>query len=91
MSQEILINATWVAVALVVLLLVVYLTGVLIALRRAGNHLERLAGGLKQVASHTGPFEGRIETINGALQELESGLAAVDVNLMGIIRVFQKR
>ncbi len=90
MSETVLINLTWVAVALVVLVLVVYLSGVLIALRRAGDHLQRLHASLEQVAGHTGPFEGKINTINGALQQLESGLAAVDDNLIGIIRVFRK-
>ncbi len=85
----ILTQATWIAVALVVLVLVFYLTGILIALIRAGNRLAAIAGGLQQVAGHTEPLGDRVGTINGALGELHTGLRSIDQQLVGIAKVFR--
>jgi len=86
---EILTQATWVATALVVLVLVFYLSGILIALIRAGNNLAALAGGLQAVAGHTAPLEDRLGTINGALGQLHAGLESIDQELIGIAGVFR--
>ncbi len=84
-----LLNATLVIAALVVLALVVYLTAILVALIRAGNHLKALAGGLQQIANDTDPLAGKLATINGALGELETGLRGVDGKLVGIAKVLR--
>ena len=47
--------ATLIVVALVVLVLVIYLVGIIIALRKAGNHLQQLAGGLQKIERYTTP------------------------------------
>ncbi len=86
---EFLTQATLVATALVVLVLVFYLTGILIALIRAGNRLAAIAAGLQQVAGHTQPLGDRVGTINNALGELHTGLRSIDQELVGIARVFR--
>lgn len=91
MSEATLINATWAVVALVVLLLVAYLSAVLIALRKAGDHLERLASSLQRVAGDTEPFENRLDTVNDALRQLEGGLASIDRHLLGALLVFRPK
>lgn len=81
--------ATLAIVVLVVLALVVYLTGILIALVRAGTHLGRIAEGLARVAASTRPLENRVGAINQGLAELHQGLLAVDGQLVGIAKVFR--
>lgn len=77
-----------VAVA-VVAVLVVYLILTIIALRRAGDHLARLAEGLQVIIDNSQPLEGHLTTINGALGELQQGLNSVDNNLVGVAEVFE--
>ncbi len=84
-----LIPATWLAVTLLVAALVVYLLAVLIALRRAGEHLARVRARLLEVQAHTEPLEGRLGTINAALAQLAEGLNGVDAQLAGIVRLFR--
>ena len=86
---SVLTQATWVATALVVLVLVFYLTGILVALVRAGSRLAAVAGALQQVAGHTDPLEARLGTINGALGRLHEGLRSIDQELVGIAGVFR--
>lgn len=86
---EVLIPATWLAVALLVLALVVYLSAVLIALLQAGRHLSRLQSHLGRALTDTEPLGNRLETINGALQQLGTGLGAVDRQLAGIVGLFK--
>lgn len=78
------------AVALiVVVVLVVYLVLIIIALRRAGDHLANLAAGLQAVIENTQPLEKHLTTINGALGNLDEGLASIDANLVGVAEVFR--
>ncbi len=81
-------QATWLALALLVIALVLYLVGVLIALWRAGTHLAGVEAHLSQVARDTEPLEGKVGTINTALGQLHQGLGAVDRELAGIVRLF---
>lgn len=76
-------------VAIVVLVLVVYLVLIIVALRRAGDYLEELAGGLQQIASDSRPLSGHLATINTALSTLGDGLGAVDKNLIQIAKVLK--
>jgi len=73
----------------VVVVLVIYLLGIIIALRRAGTNLAKLAGGLQKIADDTAPLQTHLTTINGALGQLEEGLRAVDGNLVGVAKVFK--
>ena len=67
MDASILLPATLIIVGLVVLVLVIYLILIIVALRRAGTHLENLAGGLQKIADDSEPLAGKLGTINGAL------------------------
>ena len=81
--------ATLIVVALVVLVLVIYLVGIIIALRRAGNYLADLAGGLQKIEKDTGPLAGYLTTINGALDTLHGGLSSVNKHLGAIAGVLK--
>ena len=74
---------------LVVLVLVTYLVLTIVALRRAGNHLEKLAGGLQKIADDTAPLQDKLGTINNALSQLRGGLSSVDQHLVEIAKVFK--
>ncbi len=80
---------TLVVVGLVVVVLVVYLVGIIVALRRAGDELERLAGGLQKVVDDTAPLTAQVGTINDALGRLHEGLRSVDRHLVGVARVMR--
>ena len=86
---QILTYITVVIVALVVLILVIYLILTIFHLRRAGNHLQKLAGGLQKIADDTAPLKGKVNTINGALLQLLSGLGSVDNHLITIAKVLK--
>lgn len=80
------------AVSLVLALAIVgvvaiYLILIFVALKRAGDHLAALAGGLVKIREDTGPLEGKIETINGGLAGLLPPLVAVGDNLAAIVDV----
>lgn len=83
-------NLTYLAILLVVLALVVYLLGIIIALNKGNNSLKELAGGLDQVVNNTKPLTKKLETINGALSELLNGLVAVDGHLAGMAKLLRK-
>jgi len=76
-------------VGLIVLVLVIYLILIITALRRAGNNLEELAGGLEKIARDSKPLSEHLDTINGALTKLHAGLDAVDNHLLGIAKVLK--
>lgn len=80
---------TLIVAGLLVLVLVVYLVGIILALRRAGNELERLAGGLQKIVDNTAPLGGHLSAINGALGGLRQGLGSVDRHMVGIARVLK--
>lgn len=89
MTTQFLFIATLVIVGLVVLVLVVYLILIIVALRRAGTHLETLAGGLQQIVDDSKPLEGQLTTINGALTQLHGGLGSVDGHLVDVAKVLK--
>lgn len=78
---------TLIVTGLVVAVLVVYLVGIILALRRAGDHLEALVDGLEQVADDTAPLEGHVTAVTNRLRRLRKGLGSVDDHLVGIARV----
>ena len=75
--------------AAVVLVLVVYLIGIIIALWGARNSLAKLAGGLVAVRNNTQPLGEHLQAINGGLSTLLSGLLAVNGDLVVIVKVAQ--
>ncbi len=80
---------TLIAIVAVVIVLVVYLLLIIAALRRAGDNLAQLAGGLQTIVNNTQPLGGHLTTINGALGQLDDGLQAVDNNLVGVAQVLK--
>jgi hypothetical protein len=77
-------------VLIVVLALVVYLLGIIIALRRANQNLNQLADGLELIIKDTQPLSGKLETINAALSQLLSGLLAVDGHLAAVANLLKR-
>ena len=75
--------------AAVVLVLVIYLVGIIIALWGAKNSLAKLAGGLVAIRDNTQPLGEHVQAINGGLSTLLKGLLAVNGDLAAIVRVAQ--
>ena len=75
--------------AAVVLVLVIYLVGIIIALWGAKNSLAKLAGGLIAIRDNTQPLGEHVQAINGGLSALLKGLLAVNGDLAAIVRVAQ--
>ena len=75
--------------AAVVLVLVVYLVGIIIALWGTRNSLAQLAGGLIAVRDQTRPLGQHMGDINAGLVALLQGLLAVNADLSAIVRVAQ--
>ena len=84
-----LLYTTLVVTAAVVLVLVVYLLGIIIALAGAKRSLAKLAGGLVAIRDHSQPLGDKIGAINGGLSALLSGLLGVNDDLAAIVRVAQ--
>lgn len=78
---------TLAVVLIVVLVLVVYLLAIISALRGANRNLYQLADGLQAISNDTEPLPGKLTTINGALQQLLSGLLAVDGHLAAVAKL----
>lgn len=89
MDSSILFPATLIITGLIVAVLVVYLILIIVALRRAGNNLEALAGGLQKIVDDTDPLKDHLGTANGALSKLLAGLSSVDDHLAAIARVLK--
>ena len=75
--------------AAVVLVLVAYLVGIIIALWGAKNSLAQLAGGLVAIRDNTQSLGQDIQALNGGLSSLLKGLLAVNGDLAAIVRVAQ--
>lgn len=73
--------------AAVVLVLVVYLLGIIVALWGTSRDLDKLAGGLVAVRDNTGPLPEHLRAINGGLTVLLQELLAVNTNLGAIVQV----
>lgn len=71
----------------VVLVLVIYLVGIIIALAGAKANLAKLAGGLIAVRDQTAPLGTHMRSVNGGLGALLSGLLAVNDDLAAIVKV----
>ncbi|MEO5844336.1 MAG: hypothetical protein ABIQ33_05795 [Caldimonas sp.] len=84
-----LLYATLGVTATVVLVLVIYLVGTIIALAGAKRSLAQLAGGLVAIRDHTAPLGDKVGALNGGLSALLAGLLGVNGNLAAIVRVAQ--
>ena len=84
-----LLTLTLIVTFAVVLVLVIYLVGIIIALWGAKRSLAKLAGGLVAIRDHTAPLGDKVGAINGGLTALLQGLLAVNGDLAAIVRVAQ--
>jgi hypothetical protein len=84
---SVLLIATLAVVAAIVLVLVVYLLGIIVALAGAKRSLAKLAGGLVAIRDHTAPLGSKLGSINGGLTSLLQGLLAVNADLAAVVRV----
>ena len=73
--------------AAVVLVLVGYLVGIIVALWDTKNSLAQLAGGLVAARDQTQPLGQHLGSINAGLIALLQGLLAVNGDLAAIVRV----
>lgn len=90
--MSLLMILTWLSVllALVIVLVVAYhLIGIFVALKRGGDHLEALAGGLVKVRDDTGPLNAKVDEINTGLTALAPPLLSANDNLAAIVGVAQ--
>ena len=85
----VLLYSTLAVTAAVVLVLVVYLIGIIVALAGARRSLAKLAGGLLAIRDHTAPLGDKIGALNGGLSTLLAGLLGVNGDLAAIVRVAQ--
>ena len=84
-----LLYTTLAVTAAVVLVLVAYLLGIIIALAGAKRSLSKLAAGLVAIRDHSQPLGDKIGAVNGGLTALLSGLLGVNDDLAAIVRVAQ--
>jgi len=84
-----LLYLTLAVTAAVVLVLVVYLIGIIIALWGARNSLANLAGGLVAIRDNTQPLGEHLHSVNGGLSKLLGWLVAVNADLVAIVKVAQ--
>ena len=84
-----LLYTTLAVTAAVVLVLVVYLLGIIVALAGAKRSLAKLAAGLVTIRDHSQPLGDKIGAVNGGLTALLSGLLGVNDDLAAIVRVAQ--
>ena len=82
---------TLAAVLIIVLVVAYHLIGIYIALKRGGDHLETLAGGLMAIRDNTAPLNGRMDEINAGLTALIAPLLAANGNLAAIVKVVTRQ
>lgn len=78
---------TVVVVAAIVLVLVGFLLGIILALYRGQRSLARLVAGLQAVDGHTAPLASGLGAINQGLTALLEALLGADANLKAILDV----
>jgi hypothetical protein len=84
---------TWLTIGValaIVLVLVYYLVGIIVALTRASNDLAKLAGGLVAIDKSTAPLDGHVQAINGGLSTLLRGLLGLNADLQTIVGVARR-
>lgn len=82
--------ATLVLALVIVVVVAYHLIGIYAALKRAGDHLEALAGGLTAIRDHAAPLNGRIDAINAGLAALLPPLGGTAGSLANIATALKR-
>ena len=79
--NAILITSTLLIISAIVLVVAFHLIGIFWYLKKTGDNLENLAGGLIQVSANTNPLESNIDDLNNGLNLLISNFLTTLKNL----------
>ena len=79
--NAILITSTLLIVSAIVLVVAFHLIGIFWYLKKTGDNLENLAGGLIKISANTNPLESNIDDLNEGLNVLISNFIATLKNL----------
>tara|TARA_B100000424_G_C22760950_1_gene410537 strand:+ start:213 stop:464 length:252 start_codon:yes stop_codon:yes gene_type:complete len=79
--NAILITSTLLIISAIVLVVAFHLIGIFWYLKKTGDNLENLAGGLIQISANTNPLESNIDDLNEGLNVLISNFIATLKNL----------
>ena len=79
--NAILITSTLLIVSAIVLVVAFRLIGIFWYLKKTGDNLENLAGGLIQISANTNPLESHIDDLNNGLNLLISNFLTTLKNL----------
>ena len=79
--NAILITSTLLIVSAIVLVVAYHLIGIFWYLKKTGDNLENLAGGLIQISANTNPLESNIDDLNEGLNVLISNFITTLKNL----------
>ena len=79
--NTILIISTLLIVSAIILVVAFHLIGIFWYLKKTGDNLESLAGGLTQITSNTNPLEKNIDDLNNGLNLLISNFLSSLKNL----------
>ena len=79
--NAILITSTLLIVSAIVLVVAYHLIGIFWYLKKTGDNLENLAGGLIQISANTNPLESNIDDLNDGLNVLISNFITTLKNL----------
>ena len=79
--DAILITSTLLIISAIVLVVAFHLIGIFWYLKKTGDNLENLAGGLIQISANTNPLESNIDDLNEGLNVLISNFTTTLKNL----------
>ena len=79
--NAILITSTLLIISAIVLVVAYHLIGIFWYLKKTGDNLENLAGGLIQISANTNPLESNIDDLNEGLNVLISNFITTLKNL----------
>ena len=79
--NAILITSTLLIISAIVLVVAFHLIGIFWYLKKTGDNLENLAGGLIQISANTNPLESNIDDLNEGLNVLLSNFTTTLKNL----------
>ena len=79
--NTILITSTLLIIFAIVLVVAFHLIGIFWYLKKTGDNLEGLAGGLTQITTNTNPLEKNIDDLNNGLNLLISNFLSTLKNL----------
>ena len=79
--NAIIITSTLLIVSALVLVVAYHLIGIFWYLKKTGDNLENLAGGLIQISANTNPLESNIDDLNEGLNVLISNFITTLKNL----------